>query len=140
MCTIPMNKIFKTLLFTISCILMFNTAPAQNVKSPLEEIVYLFRNNKIEDVTRYFDNFVPVSINNNASNYSRNQAGLVVKDFFDKNPVRDFNVMDSGTPSPTSRSMIATFSSNSVRYTLYLLVKQKDNNNYVIKEIKISKQ
>lgn len=135
-----MNKIFKILLFTISCLFFFDTAKAQNTKSPLEDIVYLLRNNKIEDMTRLFDNFVPVSINNNASNYSRNQAGLVVKDFFDKNPIRDFNVMDSGTPGPNSKSMIATFRSNSGKYTLYLSIKQKDGNNYVIKEIKISKE
>ncbi len=135
-----MKNTFRRLIFILGCFIAFNTALAQNAKSPLEEIVYLLRNNKVEDVTRFFDNFVPVSINNNASNYSRNQAGLVVKDFFDKNPIRELNVMDSGTPSPNTRSMIATFSTTTGKYTLYMLIKQKDTNNYVIKEIKISKQ
>ncbi len=134
-----MNKIFTKFLLIICCVFTLNTADAQVVKSPLEEVVYALRNNKVQEITHYFDNFVPISINNNASNYSHNQAELVLKDFFEKNPIRDFNVMDTGTPSATSKSMIATFSSTNGKYTLYLLMKQKENN-YVIKEIKISKE
>lgn len=106
----------------------------------MEDVVWAFKNNKIQEFTRNFDTYVPVSINNNASNYSRNQAEIVVKDFFEKNPVRDFNVMDTGTPTNNNRSMIATFSSSSgSRYTLYLLLKMKDNG-YLVREVRISKE
>ncbi len=134
-----MNKTFTILLFFFSCFIT-KTASAQGGKSPVEDVVWAFKNNKIQEFTRNFDTYVPVSINNNASNYSRNQAEIVVKDFFEKNPVRDFNVMDTGTPTNNNRSMIATFSSSSgSRYTLYLLLKMKDNG-YLVREVRISKE
>lgn len=133
-----MNKTFTILLFLLSCFIT-GTTSAQGSKLPVEDVVWAFRNNKIQEITRNFDAYVPVSINNNASNYSRNQAEIVVKDFFEKNPVRDFNVMDTGTPTGNNRSMIATFTSGGSRYTLYLLMKLKDNG-YVVREIRISKE
>lgn len=134
-----MTKTFTILIFLLTLALHSYQSGAQGARSPIEEVVYAFRNNKPHDVARYFDDYIPVSINNNASNYSHNQAEVILKDFFEKNPIRDFTVMDSGSPSSTSKSMIATFSSNNGRYTLYLLMKLKDNN-YVIKEIRLSKE
>ena len=133
-----MSKIFTTLLIFFSC-LSITATKAQGTKSPVEDVVYALRNNKVHEITRNFDNFVPISINNSASNYSRNQAEIIIKDFFEKNPVKDFTVMDTGTPNANTRSMIATFSSGNGRYTLYLLMKIKDNG-YVVREIRISKE
>lgn len=140
MCTIPMNKTFTIILLFISSFFLQATAFAQQNRSSVEDVVYALRNNKLQEVTRNFDNFVPISINNNASNYSRNQAEVVFKDFFDKNPIRELTVMDMSTPNANTQSMIATFTtSTGGRYTLYLSIKLKDNG-YAIKEVRISKE
>lgn len=132
-----MRKIF-TILFFICSIFTSGFASPQG-RSPIEDVVYAFRNNKIQELSRNFDNFVPISINNNASNYSRNQAEVVFRDFFDRNPVKDFNVMDTGTPSGGTKSMIATFNSGNTKYTLYIVLKIRDGG-YTIKEVRISKE
>lgn len=135
-----MNKIFTILVLLISSFLVQAPALAQQNRSPVEEVVYALRNNRLQEVTRNFDNFVPISINNNASNYSRNQAEVVFNNFFEKNPIRELSVMDMGAPSASAQSMIATFSTtNGGRYTLYISIKLKDNG-YTIKELRISKE
>ena len=97
------------------------------------------KTNNIHDVNRYLDNFVPITINNSQSNYSHNQAELVLKDFFNKNPVRDFTVQNSGTPDNLSRFMIATFNSPNGKYSVYILMRQKDNG-FLIKEIRFLRE
>ncbi|MBC7555213.1 MAG: DUF4783 domain-containing protein [Taibaiella sp.] len=118
---------------------MMSTAHAQGYRAPMDEVVNAVRSNRVTDISRYFDNFVPININNSTSNYSRNQAELVLHDFFDKNPPRDFKVMDSGSPSSNTTFTISAFSSPNGRFNIYILMRQKDNT-YVIKEIRISKE
>ena len=135
-----MNKIFTFFALFISSFFIDAAAFAQQNRSPVEEVVYLLRNNRLQEVTRYFDNYVPVSINNNASNYSRNQAEVVFRDFFEKNPIKELTVMDMGTPNANAQSMIANITTtNGGRYTLYLSIKLKDNS-YIVKEVRVSKE
>jgi hypothetical protein len=112
---------------------------AQRGRSPVNDIMTALRTNRVEELGRYFDSFVPVTINNNQGNYSRNQAELVLRDFFDRNPPKDFKVMDLGSPEGTSQYGIATFSTPSGRYGVYVLTKMSGSNAY-IKEIRINKE
>ncbi len=107
--------------------------------NPLQEVLASIRNNRVQDISRYFDSFVPITINNSPSNYSHNQAELVLRDFFDKNPPREFVVTDNGTTGNNSLFAIATFKSNSGKYSLYMLMKQKEGT-YVVKEIRLTRE
>lgn len=131
-----LKYILFPLLLTIFCV---QQTSAQAVRVPMEEIMNAFRIGRVHEISRYFDGFVPISINNNQSIYSSNQAELVLRDFLEKNPPRDFTVMDSGSPSPTSKFFIANFLAPSGRYNLYVLLRAKDRA-YVIREIKLNKE
>ena len=135
-----MNGFFKKILLTLMSVLLLHTAHAQAGHSPLDEVLNSIKGNRIHDMARYLDNFVPISINNNQSNYSNNQAELVLRDFFDKNVVKEFKVMESGSPAVNSRFAISSFvTNNNARYTIYIMMRQKENT-YVVKEIRISKE
>ena len=79
-----MKHYINKLLVIICCLLVVNTGYAQqSTRTPLEDMVNAIRNDRVADMVKYFDNFVPLTINNNQSIYSHNQAEVILKDFPD---------------------------------------------------------
>jgi hypothetical protein len=137
---INMKKFTKSLITVSAIVLASLQGYAQSNRLPLEDVVNAIRNSRIEDMSRYFDNVVPVTLNNSQAIYSRNQAEAILKDFLEKNPPRDFTVMDNGSPNSSSKFMIGSMlSTTGVRYNVYILMKLKDNN-YVLQEIRFNKE
>ena len=133
-------NIFKKLALLVSCTLLFFTVQGQSSRSPLEDMANAIKNNRVSDMVKYFDNFVPITINNNQSVYSHNQAEVVLRDFFDKNIPQDFNVQDNGSPDKFSKFMIGTLTDmKGVKYSVYILMKLKDGN-YLLQEIRLNKE
>ena len=140
MCIIHfMNNGMKRFLLLVSCTLLLFTARAQSSRSPLEDMSNAIRNNRVMDMAKYFDNFVPITINNVQAIYSHNQAAIVLEDFFEKNNPKDFSVMDNGSPDNASKFIIGNFSTPSARYNVYILMKLKDGN-YILQEIRLNKE
>lgn len=123
----------------IISILFSFTVSAQSSRAPMEDIVNAIKNNRIEDMSKYFDNIVPVTINNTQTIYSHNQAEAVLKDFFEKNIPKDFQILDNGSPNNTSKFIIGTlFTPSGNKYNVYILLKMKDSN-YLLQEIRLNK-
>ncbi len=132
-----MSRTTTRLVLTIICVLFLVSAKAQ---SQLEDVVNDIRSNKITDLTKYYDNVVPITMNNAQSTYSRSQAEMVLKDFFTKNPPIDLSITNSGTPNPTSKFAIGDLSTSNGKYNIYILLKTKDNTNYLLQEIRLNKE
>jgi len=132
-----MNNLYRSILLTFGFVFIFATANAQ---SQLEDVVNAIKSNRVTDMTKYFDNIVPITINNVQSTYSKTQAELVLKDFFSKNNPVDINILNSGAPTPTSKFAIGDLNTNTGKYSLYILFKLKDNNTYLLQEIRLNKE
>lgn len=139
MCAIEMNLYLKKLLLVVTCSLVFFQAPAQTTRTPLEDMVNAIKTNRVQDMLKYFDNTVPVTINNNQTIYSHNQAEVVLQDFFDKNNPKDFIVTDNGAPNASSKFVIGSFATPSAKYNVYILMRLKDGL-YVVQEIRLNKE
>ena len=119
---------------------VFFASQAQYNRTPIEDMSNAIKNNRVADIAKYFDNFVPVTINNNQAIYSRNQAEVVLRDFFDKNTPKNFNIQDNGSPDNTSKFLIGNFdATNGGKFNVYILIKMKDGN-YILQEIKLNKE
>ena len=130
----------KKFILLVTCTFFLLTGYAQSNRSPMEDVVNAIKNNRIEDMSKYFDNIVPVTINNTQTIYSRNQAEVVLKDFFDKNLPKDFLIMDNGSPNTTSKFIIGTLLTPAgTKYNVYILIKQKDAN-YYLQDIRLNKE
>ena len=130
----------KKLILSITFTLLIFAAKAQSSKSPMEDMVNALRTGRVVDMVKYFDNFVPITINNNQQIYSHNQAQVVLQDFFDKNSARDFVVMDNGSPDNTSKFLIGSFTEpNGLKYSVYILMKTKVGD-YMLQELRLNKE
>lgn len=142
MCAIGMINTYKKLLLLGYCMFVFLGAHAQSTGNgtPLEDMVNAVKNDRVTDIFKYFDNFVPLTINNAQSMYSRNQAEVVLKDFFDKNIPKEFDVTDNGSPDNTSKFIIGNLTAtNAIKYNVYILIKLKDGN-YIVQDLRFNKE
>ncbi|XZF12802.1 DUF4783 domain-containing protein [Chitinophagaceae bacterium MMS25-I14] len=91
------------------------------------------------EVARYMDNVVDITINNNQSSYSRTQAEMVIRDFFNKNNPKNFEIERVGSPvNSTNTFSIGYLATANGRYRIYLFLKQKTSN-YLLQEIRFEK-
>ena len=119
----------KNLILSITFTFFLFTAQGQNNgnHSPMEDVVNAIKADRVADMVKYFDAFVPITINNAQQIYSHNQAQVVLQDFFDKNSAKEFLVMDNGSPNNTSKFLIGSFTEpNGIKYTVYILMKTKN--------------
>jgi hypothetical protein len=142
MCAIGMINTYKKLLLLCFCMFVFLGVRAQSSGNgtPLEDMVNAIKNDRITETFKYFDNFVPLTINNAQSMYSKNQAEVVLKDFFDKNIPRQFDVTDNGSPDNASKFIIGNLTANNgIKYNVYILMKMKDGN-YILQDFRLNKE
>jgi hypothetical protein len=123
---------------TFCCVFLLMTVYAQS--SELEDIVANIKSDRVSNIKKYFENTVPITINNIQLIYSRPQAEIVLKDFFSKNNPKDLVIESSGTPDNISKFAIGGFNTDNGKYNLYILLKLKSNNNYMLREIRINKE
>lgn len=130
----PMKKLYKNVFFTILLTFSVLAVKAQVI----EDVVNNIRAGNVPGVAKYFDNSVTITINGTQSIYSKTQAEMVLKDFFIRNQVKDFDVKQSGTAGTTSRFAIGNLATSNGTYQLYVVMKQKDVN-FMLQEIRFEK-
>jgi ketosteroid isomerase-like protein len=86
-----MKTLFSTLLaFTL---IVLSSFTAQNT---IDGVITALKNGNANDLSRYFDDNVELTLPDKSDTYSKAQAQLIVKDFFANNKVKTFDVKHKG--------------------------------------------
>ncbi len=91
----------------------------------MEDILVALKAGNAAQLSRYFDNRVDVSLPDKSDNYSRTQAEMILKDFFNTNNVRSFEIKYKGENSNGSKYCIGTLLTKNGDYRTKLFMKQK---------------
>ena len=107
----------------------------------IDDVVTAMRSGNANQLSRYFDSRVDISLPGKSDNYSKSQAEMILKDFFAKNVVKEFVVMQNGTaPNKDSRYAIGNLNTSNGTYQLYILLKlNKDGTAFVLHEIRFER-
>ena len=132
-----MKKFYKSTLFTL--ILTFSMFVSKG--QALEDMVNYVRGGDVAAMSKFFDDIVTVTMQSTQSAYSKTQAEMVLKDFFAKNTVKEFVVMQNGTaPNNNSRYAIGNLVTSTGNFQLYILLKLRtSDNSFVLKEMRFEK-
>jgi hypothetical protein len=86
-----------------------------------DEIVSALKTGSADKLSLYFDQTVDINIPGKSNSYSKGQAELVLKDFFNLNRVKNFEVQHSGS-NPSSNFIIGklTTANGEFRTTVYM--------------------
>lgn len=127
----------KIVLFAINLLFISNLLQAQddvlmNVKAQIKQ-------GNAREVSRYFNDIVEISIDGEKGNYSKTQAEFVLRDFFKKRPVIDFQKIHQGSSREGLTFMIGKYTSSDGSYRVYIVVKQFKGT-YLVDTIDFSKE
>ncbi len=90
-----------------------------------DEIASAIKSGSGESVAKFFSGNVDLTIIDKEGNYSKQQAGQILKDFFTKHPVKDFRILHRGEAKDGSKYAIGTLSTANGNFRVYFLVKKQ---------------
>ena len=120
-----------TFLLAISAV-VFSSFIQQS--STIDYVIGALRSGNSTELSKYFDDNVELTLPDKSDNYSKAQAQLIVKDFFDNNGVKGFDLKHKGD-SPGGHFCIGTLQTNSGNFRTNVFMKEKSGKE-VVKEIR----
>lgn len=116
-------------------ILTFSVAIAQTE----ENIAAAIKSGNSKDIARHFGSNVNLKIINQEDIYSKNQAEMILKDFFAKNPVKNYTAKHNGTSKNGAQYTIGTLNTANGNFRTYYFIK-KNTDGVQIQEFRIENE
>ncbi len=121
-----MKKIISTLTVFLGLLMVsFTTQP-----SNLDEVIDAFKDGKASELGKYMDDNIEISLPDKSNNYSKAQAVLILKDFFDNNEVKAFEVKHKGEQNG-GQFCVGTLQTKSGNYRTTIFMKTKTGKDYI---------
>lgn len=125
------------ILFLLS-LLVTESSYAQQSGVISDDVISAIKQADSESLASVFFESVEIVLPSKTGVYSRKQAEMVMKDFFKKHPVSDFEMIHQGKKENASFA-IANYTSNSHRFRFTFLTKL-NGSNVQIHQLRIEKQ
>ena len=94
------------------------------VFSSIDEVVTALKTGNTNQVAKFFDSTVEITMPDKSNSYSKSQAELVLKDFFNNNSVKGFEVIHKGE-NGGSQYCIGTLITKNGSFRTTIFMKQK---------------
>lgn len=122
----------KCLLFSSLFLMLFATA--FRPVSGLDEVMGALKSGNAQELSKYIDDNIEISLPEKSDNYSKAQAVMVLKDFFNNNGVTGFEVQFRGE-NGGSQFCVGKLTTKSGSYRTTVFMKTK-NGKQLVKEIR----
>jgi len=113
-------KKYWRMVFASAALFLFSFAPSYSI----EQVLAALKTGNAEKLSKYFDTRVDISLPNKSDNFSRNQAEMILKDFFSSNEVKGFEVKHKGENNG-SQFCIGLLQTRNGNFRTKLYMKQK---------------
>lgn len=90
----------------------------------IDEVVTALKNGDAAQIAKHFDNTIEITMPDKSNSYSKNQAEVVLKDFFSTNGVKSFEVNHKGE-NAGSQYCIGTLVTKNGSFRTTVFMKQK---------------
>ena len=104
----------------------------------VDEVVSAIKNGSVSQLSKYLDNTIEITFTDKSNTYSKSQAELVLKDFFNNNEVKSFELMHRGD-NINAQFLIGTLETKNGEYRTTIYMKQKGDKE-VVQEIRFEVQ
>jgi len=119
-------------LLAITLILVsFNLKPAYSI----DEVVSAIRTGNSADLAKYFDNRVDIALPDKSDTYSKAQAEMIVRDFFNTKGVTGFEVKHKGE-NGGAQFCVGILKTRNADYRTHLFMRQRGEKQ-LLQEIRI---
>ena len=119
----------KTLTIFAAMSLMLNTGFAG--LDIAEDIAAAIRAGNAKELSKHFNKNIDLTIPGNEGVYSQVQAEMILKDFFDKHPIKSFSILHKGTSKDGARYAIGNLITEKGSFRTYFYMKKKSDKYYI---------
>lgn len=91
-------------------------------KRSIESIVSALNQGSSSNLSQYFDSSITLNINGQQGSYSKNQAEVVLRGFFKKNPPQSFSVVYKNENNASFSSYVGEYQSIASSYKVFIKV------------------
>jgi hypothetical protein len=95
--------------------------------SQIDPIISAIQGGSSSELARFFNPTISLNINGQQGEYSRNQAEIVLKDFFKKNPPLDFSLVFKNENQSSVSTYIGEYASGQSTYKVFIKVSQVES-------------
>ena len=103
----------------------------------VDEVVSAIKNGSVSQLAKYLDNTIEITFTDKSNTYSKSQAELVLKDFFNNNEVKGFELMHRGD-NTNAQFLIGTLETKNGEYRTTIYMKQKGDKQ-LLQELRFEK-
>ncbi len=120
--------------FTLICAFLLVSFSSFKPVRGLDEVISALNGGNAAELARYVDDNIEIALPDKSNNYSRAQAVMILRDFFDNSGVKSFEVKHRGDRGG-SQYCIGTLNTRSGNYrtTIYMVTK---DGKQMVKEIR----
>lgn len=104
----------------------------------LDDVIGAMKAGNSDQLAKYFDNVVEITMPDKSNSYSKSQAEMIMKDFFNNYKVKSFDVLHKGD-NGSSNYCIGNLQTKDGKFRTTLFVKQRGDKQY-LQEIRIEAQ
>lgn len=94
----------------------------------IDSVISAIDTNSSSELARFFESSISLNVNGQQGSYSKNQAEIVIRDFFKKNPSKGFSIVYSSETNPSLSSFIGDYLSGQGTFKVFIKVSQQDSN------------
>ncbi len=102
--------------------------PVENSAANIGPVVSAIESGSSSDLARYFDSSISMNVNGQQGEYSKNQAEIVLRDFFKKHPSQGFSLVFQNENPGSLSTYVGEYSSNQGKFQVFIKVSQNTNN------------
>ncbi|MEQ9231422.1 MAG: DUF4783 domain-containing protein [Cyclobacteriaceae bacterium] len=99
----------------------------QSSSDTIKSIETAMKAGSAKELVKFFNETVELKIDGTSSNYSRNQAEMVLRKFFQKNAARGFSYIHQGASEGGLKYTIGKYQFDGGSYRVVMFLKKSDN-------------
>jgi hypothetical protein len=104
-------------------ILFFSFATSLFAADIIDDIAGAIRSGNPKNISKYFIENIDLKVIEQEDVYSKQQAEMILKDFFGKHAVKSFAVAHKSEPKSGSQYVIGTLETSNGKFRTYFLIK-----------------
>ena len=115
----------KKFLPIIILILFIGTTSAQTANQVFNSITETFIQNDYQKLSDHFAHNLDIMIGSNDGTYGKQQASILMKDFFEKNKTSSFKINHKGSSNERTQYAVCEMKSGNKLWSVYILLNKQ---------------
>jgi hypothetical protein len=103
---------------------LYSPDPVMDTDKSIDPIVSAISSGSSSELARFFDSSISMNVNGQQGEYSKNQAEIVLRDFFKKNPSLGFALIFQNENPGSLSTYVGEYSSNPGLFKVFIKVSE----------------